>query len=993
MMETDISTNIKARHQPIWLILLATILRLSAADPKPNPDEMPRVDPLEPRQALESFRVQDGFRMELVAAEPLVADPMALAFDEHGRLYVVEMHGYPEKRQEKIGKIKLLTDTNGDGVFDKSTVFAEDLGWPSAIIAYDGGVFVGCAPDIYFMRDNDGDGIADEKRTVFTGFRTGSPREIAPRLFNSFRWGYDNRIYGASSMNGGIVRCPDQPESEAVNLTRDDFSFDPKTFDLRPESGTAQHGMSFDLRGIRYASRNSNHIMAMVYDARQANRNPVYTMPHWRTDIAVEGPAAKVFRISPPEPWRILRTRWRVGGKISGPIEGGGTAFGYFTSATGVTIYRGDAYPRSFLGNAFVGAPANNLIHRKTIDLNGVEPVARRADPDRKAEFIASTDNWFRPVQFVNGPDGCLYLADMYRETIEVAHAIPETIKAHLDIYSGTDRGRIYRIASHGIEQRPIPLFASMNAQQLTANLLHRNGWHRDTAARLLYEKKDLQAVPHLQNIVRKASSMPGKIHALYLLNKWGHLSERDLQHALEDRSAGVREHALRLLETRLDDSSNEAFISTISPMTDDPDARVRFQLAMTLAESDTEIATMILASLANESNGDKWVDSAILSAIGNRLEKFLFYTAAGNVHHKPFTVSPVTAKAIEFAGRTQNQKGADVAAVFWRNGATKSDKYRAMAALVTGLRKAGASLDDIGIGSLSNELHSQASHDAKNTAISIRTNAIACLAISPFNEVSSLLFDSLKRAEPLAVQLAALRILDQYTSKEIAQQIFDRWATLTPAVRSEAVRILLRRLGHTLDLLNAVDNGTIKRADIPFNRRNELRRHRDKRIQSLAKKIFGSKQTVARTAVVEKFRPSLQLPGATDNGRVIYEERCRNCHAFKGTGHPLGPDLETIRAWTGEEILLHILDPNLKVEPNQRGYTIETTDDESLTGIIESETATGIRLLMPNGLKRLIQRSEISELRNSGLSIMPEGLEETLSLQAMADLIAFLKN
>ncbi len=992
-METDISSNYKERHRPFWLILLAAALQISAAEPKPAAGEMPRLKPLEPAEALKAFQVRDGFRMELVAAEPLVADPMALAFDERGRLYVVEMHGYPEKRHQKIGKVRLLTDTDGDGVFDKSTVFAKDLGWPSAVIAYDGGVFIGCAPDIYFMRDNDGDGIADEKRTAFTGFRTGSPREIAPRLFNSFRWGYDNRIYAASSMNGGIVRRPDQPESEAINLTRDDFSFDPKTFDLRRESGTAQHGMSFDLRGIRYASRNSNHIMAMVYDSRYANLNPDYTMPNWRADIAVEGPAAKVYRISPPEPWRILRTRWRVGGKISGPIEGGGTAFGYFTSATGVTIYRGDAYPRTFVGNAFIGAPANNLIHRKTINLQGAAPVARRADPERKAEFVASTDNWFRPVQFVNGPDGCLYVADMYRETIEVAHAIPESIKAHMDIYSGTDRGRIYRITWGHADRRKIPNFSSMKPEQLVATLSHANGWHRDTAARLLFENASDKIIPLLRNALSNSHSSPARIHVLYLLERMGELSDEDLMAKLKDRDAGIREHVLRLVANRLVNMSDAPLLEAASLLINDPDARVKMQLAMTLGASKSKTASAILAALAKDTDGDRWIDGAVLNSAGGRLGEFLQFVVAGNVHHKPFSVSAVTAKAIELAAQTSDEKGVEAAVWLLERGATAGDKYRTATALATGLRRARSDFATIGAGPVSQALLQQAKADARNPSSTARTEAIDCLAFGEFARVKAVLFGLLERSEPLPVQMAAIRVLDQFTSAEISKQLVDRWTVLTPTLRNEAVRVILRRTGHTIAFLKAIDSRTINSSAIPFNRRNALRRHRDKQVQALAKKIFGSRAGVSRNEAVEKYRDSLQLQGDSDEGLVVYEERCQTCHVFKGKGHTLGPDLESIRAWTAEEILLHVLNPNLKVEPNQRGYTIETTEDESLTGIIESESVNSVSLRMPNGLSRNVLRTHITELRSSGMSIMPEGLEENLSLQSMADLIAFLKN
>ena len=190
---------------------------------------------------------------------------------------------------------------------------------------------------------------------------------------------------------------------------------------------------------------------------RYAGRNPFFTMPPAALDIAADGPAAEVYRISPDEPWRVIRTRWRVTGLFPGPIEGGGRPSGYFTGATGITIYRGDALPEDFRGNAFVADCGSNLIHRKKLFPDGVGLIARRPADEQKTEFLASRDNWFRPVQMANAPDGALYIADMYRETIEHPWSLPESLKKFLDLNSGNDRGRIYRIVPEGFQQPTLP--------------------------------------------------------------------------------------------------------------------------------------------------------------------------------------------------------------------------------------------------------------------------------------------------------------------------------------------------------------------------------------------------------------------------------------------------------------------------------------------------------------------------------------------------------
>jgi putative membrane-bound dehydrogenase-like protein len=339
------------------------------------------------------------------------------------------MRDYSERRDERLGRIRLLEDTDGDGRFDKSTVFADDLPWPTAVICYDGGVFVGATPDIFFLKDTNGDGVADVREVVFTGFGNGVARLNVQQLFNSFTWGLDNRIHGANGGNGGSITSLKHPETKPLELRGRDFSFDPRSLTMRAESGGGQYGLSFDDRGRKFICSNSSHIRAVMYEDRYAARNPYFPMPPPSLDIAVDGPAAEVYRISPDEPWRVIRTQWRVAGLVPGPIEGGGRPSGYFTGATGITIYRGDAWPEEFRGDAFIADCGSNLVHRKKVYPEGVGLKAERPNEEQKVEFLASRDNWFRPVQMANAPDGNLYIIDMYREVIEHPWSLPQSIK------------------------------------------------------------------------------------------------------------------------------------------------------------------------------------------------------------------------------------------------------------------------------------------------------------------------------------------------------------------------------------------------------------------------------------------------------------------------------------------------------------------------------------------------------------------------------------
>ncbi len=202
--------------------------------------------------------------------------------------------------------------------------------------------------------------------------------------------------------------------------------------------------MCFDDWGRKFVSSNSDHIQQVMYEDHQHREKRVLPRASARISIAADGPQAEVFRTSPVEPWRIVRTRLRVAGKVAGPVEGGGRAAGYFTGATGVTIYRGDAWPEQWKGVAIIGDVGSNLVHRKRLEANGLEFIARRID--KESEFITSSDIWFRPAQFANAPDGSLHVIDVCREVIEHPKSLPPEIKQHLDLTSGRDRGRIYRV-------------------------------------------------------------------------------------------------------------------------------------------------------------------------------------------------------------------------------------------------------------------------------------------------------------------------------------------------------------------------------------------------------------------------------------------------------------------------------------------------------------------------------------------------------------------
>jgi putative membrane-bound dehydrogenase-like protein len=956
-------------------------------------DELPRIAPTEPEDVLATFEVHPDFELKLVAAEPLIHDPIAMAFDEYGRMFVVEMRGYSELRDENLGTVRVLEDKDGDGVYDKSTVYIDGLQWPTAVACYDGGIFIGMAPDILYAKDTDGDGKADVKEVVYSGFGL----QNVQGLLNTFKWGLDNRMHGAGSSTGGIIRRNTAEDSTPVNINGRDFAFDPRTFTFQATSGGAQHGLSFDDWGRKFLCHNSDNCMLVMYDERYVARNPYYGAPRARISIAADGPAADVFRISPVEPWRIVRTRLRVQGLVPGPVEGGGTAAGYFTSATGITVFKGDAWPEAYHNNVIIGDVGSNLIHRKVVEENGVELIADRADPD--TEFVRSTDIWFRPVQFCNAPDGSLYVADMYREIIEHPASLHPIIKQHLDLTSGHDRGRIYRIVAKGKPYAAPEPLGDLSSAELVPFLGHPNAWHAETAARLLYERRDASVKDGLATSATKGESHTGTVRALYTLNDLDALSPYVVLSAMRHSNPRVREHGVRLAESQLDD---EAVRILLLEMADDPDPRVQYQVAYTLGYLNGADRNRALATLATRHADDRWFRVAVLSSS---------YQGAGEVlalllGAEDFRARDVASEWVEELARVAGAVSAPevLRGVLAQVDTLATDQEALAAAAVRGLlqgaktAKKGAAVRAVFAASdQASALLTATLQSAQTTAVDTdrkegeRVDAIRSMGFAPFAEAHAVLSPLLSQREPDGVQVAALQILGGFEGTGVVSDILNGWSGYSPRLRSTALEVLFASDGRTTSVLDAIASGSFNPKQLPSTRIRALQDHPSENIRTQASTILAEFDFGSREAVVEAYRPALALTGDSEKGLSIFSENCSPCHRLKKVGYEVGPDLATVAQAGAEKILVNVLDPNREINPQYINYTVQAGVWETHTGIIASETATSITLKRASGESDTILRANIDSIESANLSIMPEGWEETIDHQAMADLIAYI--
>ncbi|MGH7955626.1 MAG: PVC-type heme-binding CxxCH protein, partial [Opitutaceae bacterium] len=537
--------------------LLLFLVQLTAAE---------RTAPLPPAAALDAFQLEAGLRIELVAAEPLVVSPVAFAFDENRRLYVVEARGYPDSADGKpittLGRIALLEDTDADGVYDRRREFATDFTNPNGIVVWRGGVFVTCAPDIFYLKDTNGDGVADERRVVLTGFDTS---QTSQTRVSSPTFGLDGKIYVACGGSGGKVTSPEHPDRAPVVFSPTDGRFNPETLVYESIGGGGQFGLSFDAFGRRFTSSSRDPVRHAVLEPWFLKRNPHLAFTEKMQAVSKRQAEAKVSPIS-----RSSVSADFIPGLLGKPHSG------TLTSACGLVVFDGSGMSPEHVGNVFICEPAQNLVQRQVFRPAG---ASFRSDPPYQGrEFLASTDVWFRPVFLANGPDGALYLADMHRREIDHPRFVPAESRAKLDFERGKSAGRIYRV-SRG--KRAPRSTSAMSIVDLCRGIESPDSWTRERAQRLLIEKADMTAVPLLEQCLNGAEMPEARTRALWTLRGLRQLSAAAISTALRDSDPGVREQGVLLLADFREKMPELSEL--LLAAANDPAARVRFVSALEL--------------------------------------------------------------------------------------------------------------------------------------------------------------------------------------------------------------------------------------------------------------------------------------------------------------------------------------------------------------------------------------------------------------------------
>jgi len=966
--------------------------------------------PKSPEASQAVLHVRPRLRAVLAAAEPLIRDPVAFDWDERGRLWVVEMGDYPSGGGQ-TGRVRVLEDLNGDFVYDRAVTFLDGLDFPNGIQCWRGGVLITMAPQVLYAEDQDGDGVADLRQSLYAGFVEGNQQHRV----NGMRWGLDGWLYLANGDSGGLVTglgalpgVADSggggPAGVPVLLRGRDVRIQPDANKAEGVAGTTQFGRERDDFGSWFGNNNSNPIWQYRLEERYVQRNPHARLAGVTSQVSEVPGAAPVF----PRSQTLDR------------YNDFGTA-NRFTSACGTMIYRDVWLGAQFEGNALTSEPVHNLVSRLVLHADGSGYRGVRAADEQAAEFLASEDNWFRPTMLRTGPDGAVWVADMYRAVIEHPEWIPAEYQRKLTLDSGSDRGRIWRIipdvgccggdqpAGESQEKSEDRKFFAKDWKTLELGLIAErvgsvNGWWRDAAQRMLqHRQQEAAGDANVVAILRRISGGEPAA-AAQALATLAMLSEQraDTESLLAIRAGlghadpRVRAVAVQLLEPQLR-RGDEAVLQSVAALESDPDERVQQQLVLSLGEVPGAAAAGLLGRLLVAAADREWVQRAGLTSltgenVGGVLEAVL---ARGGDGTEELT-GRLLSQAAEFG------QGATLAAPL-RNlmervsVAPERVNFAAVSAVVRTVMGGSEGV------TLGQDAELQRALEAARAVVAgvawdpqadpqQRAGCVGFLDAAGVDPAK--LAELLQPQVPLEVQQAAAAVISRRGAEAALSGLLQRFSGLSPAVRVEVVDGMLSRAAAVDWLLTGLEGGVISAVDLNAVQRDRLLSDRRGAVAERAQRVLSVRGDGDREAVVEQQRQQLEgLTGQSAAGAVVFEKRCGACHRLQNIGREVGADLAALKDRSTGALLTAILDPNRAVEAKFLSYTAVTTEGVQHVGMLRGETGNAITLLGPDGREQTLARAELEVLTASKRSLMPEGLERDLSSQDLADVIAFVQS
>jgi putative membrane-bound dehydrogenase-like protein len=945
---------------------------------------------LSPAEAIKKMVVPEGFKVELVAAEPDVVNPVAMTFDERGRVWITESFEYP-RREPGPGRdrVKTLEDTDGDGTLDKVTIFAEGLNIPSGIAVGYGGVWVANSPDILFMQDTDGDGKADKQEVVVTGFG----RDDTHELPNSLTWGPDGWLYG---LNGVFNPSKIVHQGKTHNFTCAMFRIHPRTraFEVFCEGTSNPWGIAIDKEGSFFVSAcvidHLWHLVETGYYHRQGGPYPPYT---WKIES-------------------IVKHKHQL------------------AAYCGIHYYDSDAYPPQYREKLYMGNVHGNCINSDRLERDG-STYRGLPEPD----FLKANDAWFMPVVQKTGPDGCLWILDWY----DRYHCYQDANRDPAGIDRG--HGRLYRVRYQDTPRAPKFDLSKETDEQLIERLKSPNGFFRDIAQRLLAERANPETLVRLEEATFQSGwTLKQRLGAL-----WARLSAAPLNSSyalklLQSQESELHAWGLRGIRHALNSNVSEDVQREVrQQMRLGADPAVKLQLAITVAKSPAfepdEKVTQLLY-LAERMGQDShlqriiWANlqpllkdqgAAIAAYFGSAplanpaafdelLPRIVDRLLSGEVTERGEAIQLIQALAatknctpvaldacwLMVSRRVQSgeirasekplvrqQLEPELNAQLAASDTTPARRLR-VATLMTNLGiPAGA------------ELCRNAALDRKNP-VDVRMAAAEALIFGRDEQSLTIAGQLLtNREELLGLQQQVVAALGRSTDEQVIPLLIDSLGRDPTEVHPVAIDVLTERDAGRQALILGVNQKRIDPLKLNVNQIAKLVNAKDAKLAESARAIWGTVRTdrnPQREQVVAQMRELLKKnSGDPHKGSVAFHKLCGQCHKIHGQGQDVGPDITVNGRASIDQLLSNVFDPSLVIGKIYQAYTVVTTDGRTLTGLLVEDNPQRVVLKVQGGKIETIARKDIDEIALSKLSLMPEGVEKQLSPEELRDLLAFL--
>jgi len=965
------------------IALAAGFAWATAAEPVPHGQEKAPGPALSPAEAIARMTVPEGFQVELVAAEPDIVNPVAMTFDEQGRIWITESFEYPRKEAGPgRDRIKVLTDTDGDGRADRFTIFAEGLNIPSGIAVGAGGVWVANAPDILFLQDTDGDGRADRSEVVVTGFG----RDDTHELPNSLTWGPDGWLYG---LNGVFNNSHVVHQGKEHRFTAAMFRIHPRTraFELFAEGTSNPWGIAWDSEGSALLSAcvidHLWHLTQTGYYHRQAGAYP-------------------------PFAW-----------KIKSIVDYRHQAAAY----CGIHYFDSDAYPAEYRNQLYMGN-----IHGACINVDALERNGATYKGVKRPDFLSANDAWFMPVAQKTGPDGCLYVLDWY----DRYHCYQDARRDPEGIDRG--RGRLYRIRYKDSPRAPAFDLSKETDDQLIDRLRSPNIYFRDIAQRILAERNAPQTQTKLQKLTLDASApRPARMHAVWALVGGGRLDDAFQTQLLSSDDASLRAWGVRAAgETR---DVSEAARAKIVAMAADPAPDVRLQVAIAAPKLAGAQPIDVLVDVLANSSGDPLIPHIVWQNLHPKLERegarFVAAITPEKVRRAaavrliaprvldrllacaPLDPAPI-AKILQLYV-TDAEHNSDVARECLELLARKTQTGELSGDRLEQLHAACAPALASVLDSTDHELHADAALLAatwkspaglksarallaeRKSEIGVRGRALEALLAAGDPETLPLVEQLLSERDKSSVDLrrGALAALSRVEDPKIAPLVIGAFAGLEPELQPLAMDLLASRAAWSRDLLTAIDKKQIDRAALGANQVRKLLASDDEALRKQVLAVWGSVRTDRdpnRERIIARTRRAIRAePGDAVAGQAVFERVCLNCHKLYGKGQDVGPDITVNGRGSFEQLLSNVLDPSLVIGASYQPRTVVTDDGRVVTGLLVEDNAQRVVLKQQGGKTEVIPRESVAEMETSRLSLMPEDLDRQLKPREITDLFAFL--